>query len=77
MEKKVAMPNLTISLSNELHRFIKDHPEIKWSQIVRNSLEKYKGHIKIMEKILEKTKTEEADIDELISKAMKRIYSKK
>lgn len=35
------MTNITFSISKELHQKIRNHPEIKWSEIVKRSIRKY------------------------------------
>jgi len=69
------MPNLTISLPNELHRFVKDHREIKWSEIVRRSIEEYSKRILAFERTVGKKTRRELDVEveELLKKARKSI----
>jgi hypothetical protein len=33
------MPNMTMSLPDELHRRIRAHPEIRWAEIARQAIE--------------------------------------
>jgi len=35
------MPNMTISIPEELHKRMKSHPEIRWSEIVRKAIAEY------------------------------------
>ena len=35
------MPNITLSLPEELYRKMKKYPEIKWSVVIRKYLEEY------------------------------------
>ena len=35
------MTNITFSISKDLHQKIRNHPEIKWSEIVKRSIRKY------------------------------------
>jgi len=32
------MPNITLSLPSELHKFVKKHNEINWSEIARRAI---------------------------------------
>ncbi len=34
------MPNMTMALPPELHKQMKKHPEIKWTQVAREALER-------------------------------------
>ncbi|HEC37394.1 hypothetical protein LCGC14_2312400 [marine sediment metagenome] len=42
------MTNITFSVDDELHKKMKDHPEIKWTEILRQSIANY---LKKMEEI--------------------------
>ncbi len=33
------MPNMTMSLPEELHRRIRSHPEIRWAEVARQAME--------------------------------------
>lgn len=35
------MTNITFSVDNELHKKMKEHPEIKWTEILRQSITNY------------------------------------
>ena len=35
------MPNLTVSIPPEVHRKMKLHPEVKWSEVVRRAISSY------------------------------------
>ena len=35
------MTNITFSVDDDLHQKMKNHPEIKWSEIFRNSIRNY------------------------------------
>lgn len=40
------MPNLTVSIPPEVHRKMKLHPEIKWSEVVRKAIFHYLEELK-------------------------------
>lgn len=44
------MPNITISVSDELFRKMKKYSEVKWSEVVRKALAEYIGRLEIMER---------------------------
>lgn len=62
------MPNITLSLPNELHKFIKKHNEINWSEIARRALSVQAKKIQLMEKLVENSNFTEKDIEELDKK---------
>ena len=59
------MPNITLSIPNELHNFVKKHNEINWSEIARRAMTAQVMKLKLMEKIVEKSKFTEKDVEEL------------
>ena len=45
------MTNMTFSLDNDLYQRMKRHPEIKWTEILRQSLVNYLNKIEQPEKM--------------------------
>ena len=73
------MPNITLSISEELHKVVKQHNEIKWSEIARRAISEQVQKIKMMEKIASKSKLTEKGIDEIdhkIKSALVRRFTK-
>ena len=59
------MPNITLSISEELHKVVKEHNEIKWSEIARRAISEQAQKLSIMEKIASKSKLTEKDINDI------------
>lgn len=59
------MPNMTLSLPDDLHEEIKAHPEIKWSVVVRQALRKELERLHAFDEMLKDSKLTEADAIEL------------
>lgn len=61
------MPNITLSLPADLHRKMKRHPEVRWSEVVRRILADKIQDFEVMERIAAKGKREltPEEIDEL------------
>jgi len=70
------MPNMTLSLPEELHNRIKKMPEIKWSEVARRAIEERINDLEVMNKIASKSKLTRIDVEE-ISKKIKRSAAKK
>ncbi|MDG6218751.1 MAG: hypothetical protein QCI00_04860 [Candidatus Thermoplasmatota archaeon] len=70
------MPNITLSLPNELHNFVKKHNEINWSEIARRAISTQAKKIKLMEKLVENSEFTEEDIDDLDKKIKKGLYKR-
>jgi len=43
------MPNMTLAIPDKLHEFMKEHKEIRWTEIVRRSLWDYVYKVQRME----------------------------
>ncbi|HMA83268.1 MAG TPA: hypothetical protein VKP59_03470 [Candidatus Thermoplasmatota archaeon] len=70
------MPNITLSLPSELHKFVKKHNEINWSEIARRAIPAQAKKIQLMEKLVEKSEFTEADIDKLDKKIKKGLLKR-
>ena len=51
------MPNITLSVPPEIYRKMKEHPEIKWSEVARKAIVEY----------LAKIEAEELESEEILS----------
>ena len=70
------MPNITLSLPDDIYKMIKKHREIRWSEVVRVSLIKQVKKLELMNKIASKSKLTMKDIEEINEKIKKNLYSK-
>ena len=43
------MPNMTLAIPDKLHKFMKEHKEIRWTEVVRRSLWDYVYKMQRME----------------------------
>jgi hypothetical protein len=74
------MVNITLSIPEELHRIIKKHPEIKWSEVARQAMWDYARKLELLDEITSRSKLKENDaveIAELVKKELAKRYSKK
>jgi len=58
---KEKMPNITLSIPEELQSLIRKHSEIRWSEVARQALVDFAKKIELMEKIAKKSKLTEED----------------
>jgi len=70
------MPNITLSIPNELHKFVKKHNEINWSEIARRAISTQAKKIELMEKLVENSEFTEEDINTLDKKIKKGLYKR-
>jgi len=74
------MPNITLSLPDDLHRKMKRHPEVKWSEVVRRVISERIRDLEAMDRITAKSVLAPADVDELdhlLKAALLRRYQRR
>ena len=59
------MPNMTLALPKDLHRFVKQHKEVNWSEVARQAMRKHAKKLELMDELAKHSKLTEADVDEL------------
>ncbi len=62
------MTNITLAIPNELRLRMKEHTEIRWSEVVRKAINQKINDLEIMEMIAQKSKLTEKDVKELANK---------
>ncbi len=62
------MVNMTLSISEELHKEMQAHSEIKWSDVARQTFEKKILELHWMDKVLENSKMTIKDADKIAHK---------
>jgi len=59
------MGNITLSIPEELHRKMRKHTELKWSDIARQAFEKKLREIELAERLLAKSELTEEDAERI------------
>ncbi|WP_048146880.1 hypothetical protein [Pyrococcus abyssi] len=67
------MPNITISVPDELYEIMKKHKEIKWSEVARRAMWEYAKKLELLDKLLENSELTEEDVSELARKIKRGI----
>jgi len=62
------MPNITLSIPEELHKKMKQITEIRWSEIARRAIEQRINDLEEMNRIASKSKLTQKDVDEISKK---------
>lgn len=70
------MGNITLSLPEELHKIIKKHNEIRWSEVARRAISKQARKLELMDRLASKSKLTMKDVEE-INKKIKQGLSKR
>jgi predicted CopG family antitoxin len=74
------MPNITLSLPDDVYEIVKKHREIRWSEIARRAIENYARKLVLLDALTSgSTLTEEdiLEIDEKIKEGIYRYYLEK
>lgn len=59
------MPEIKISISEDLHEEVKAHPEIDWEEVARQSFERAVNRLHVHDRLLEDSRLTEEDAVEL------------
>ena len=70
------MVNVTLAVPEELHRVMKSHPEIKWSEVARQAMWEYARKLEVLDTVVTKSQLTEKEALE-IGKAIKRSLSER
>ena len=72
------MVNVTLAVPEELHRIMKRHPEIKWSEVARQAMWEYARKLELLDQIASKSKLSEEEaleLGEAIKKGISERYA--
>ncbi len=70
------MPNITLSIPEEIHRMMKLHREVRWSEIARAAIIEQMKKLALMDKIASKSRLTLKDISDINKKVKKGLHSK-
>jgi metal-responsive CopG/Arc/MetJ family transcriptional regulator len=59
------MANITLSLPEELYQKLKEHPEIRWSEIARKAIQQYLDELELLDKLTTNSQLTDEDAREL------------
>ena len=62
------MTNITLAIPDNLHKRMKHHSEIRWSEVVRKSISRKVNLLDAMNKIANKSKLTKKDVDDISKK---------
>lgn len=73
------VPNITLTVPEDLHRKMKAHPEIRWSQVVRRVLVRRIEDLERMDALAKRSSLRIEDVDELahlVKEGLRRRYQR-
>jgi predicted CopG family antitoxin len=56
------MPNMTLSLPEDVYKIVKNHKEVRWSEIARRAIEDYAKKIALLNAMTAQSDLSEEDI---------------
>jgi len=62
------MTNVTLAIPEDLHTRMKQHSEIRWSEVIRKTISEKIDNLEMMDKLGGKSKLTKKDIDVLSKK---------
>ena len=68
------MPNMTLSLSEDIYAIVKTHKEIRWSEIARRAIEDYAKKVELLNAMTAQSEVTEDDIMGLDKKIKSGIH---
>lgn len=71
------VPNITLTVPADLHRKMKAHPEIKWSEVVRRIIAQRIRTLERMDALTRRSALTAADVEELdhlVKEGLRRRY---
>jgi len=62
------MTNITLAIPEDLHTKMKEHSEIRWSEVVRKTISQKIEELDMMDKLTAKSRLTQKDVNEIASK---------
>ena len=59
------MANITLAIPDNLHKKLRKHNEIRWSEVIRQVLQKNLEQLEMMDEIVKKSKFSTRNIEEI------------
>ena len=70
------MTNVTLAIPEDLHTKMKQHSEIRWSEVVRKTISQKIEDLDMMDKLTAKSRLTKKDVDEIASKVDSAVAKK-
>ncbi len=70
------MANMTLAIPDELQEKLREHAEIRWSEVARQALEKKVADIEMMDRLTSNSKLTKKDVEEISAKINKAVAKK-
>ena len=64
---------MTLAIPADLHKLIKKHDEVKWSEVARKAMREHATKLELMDKLVSKSKLTDKDAEEIGNKIKREI----
>ncbi len=74
------MPNITLSIPSDIHVIMKQHSEIRWSEIARRAISDYAKKLALLDSLTQESELTEEEvmaIDEKVKEGIYKHYKRK
>ena len=68
------MTNVTLAIPDDLHTKMKEHSEIRWSEVVRKTITEKIEVLEAMDMLAKKSKLTKKDVEEIAHKINKEVF---
>lgn len=68
------MTNVTLAIPDDLHTKMKEHSEIRWSEVVRKTISEKVEMLEAMDRLAKKSKLTKKDVEEIAHKINKEVF---
>ncbi len=68
------MTNVTLAIPEDLHTKMKEHSEIRWSEVVRKTIAEKVEMLEAMDTLTKKSKLTKKDVEEIAHKINKEVF---
>ena len=66
------MPTITVNVNDDLKERMEKHPEINWSEVTRQAIQKKIETLEVMDELTDESKLTESDVREIADKINER-----
>jgi hypothetical protein len=70
------MTNVTLAIPEDLHKRMKKHSEIRWSEVIRKAISDKVDNLDMMDKLSKNSKLTKEDIEEISKKIDSNVAKK-
>lgn len=70
------MPNLTLSIPEDLYEEMKRHPEIRWSEVARQALNRKLDDLRRLDALLRESRLTERDVAEVGREIKEKVWKR-